>query len=48
METPIKSKIAILHSRYSSKQGFIKDVHAHPHFDLKNRIALFHNGFIAN
>jgi glucosamine--fructose-6-phosphate aminotransferase (isomerizing) len=47
-ETPIKSKIGILHSRYASNKGLFKNSYAHPHFDIKNRIALFHNGFIAN
>jgi glucosamine 6-phosphate synthetase-like amidotransferase/phosphosugar isomerase protein len=26
----------------------IKNILAHPHFDEKNRVAIFHNGFIAN
>ncbi len=43
----IKSKFGVLHSRYSSSQK-IKDTLAHPHYDEKNRIAIFHNGFIAN
>ncbi len=47
-DTPIQSKIGILHSRYASNKGLFKNSFAHPHFDIKNRIALFHNGFIAN
>ena len=43
----IKSKIAILHTRKAS-HGPVADCNAHPHHDLKNRIALFHNGLIAN
>ena len=42
-----RSKFGVLHSRYSSSKK-IKDVLAHPHFDEKNRVAIFHNGFIAN
>lgn len=42
-----RSGLGVLHSRYSSTQK-IKDVLAHPHFDEKNRVAIFHNGFIAN
>ena len=43
----LSSALGVLHSRYSSTQK-IKDILAHPHFDEKNRIAIFHNGFIAN
>jgi glucosamine 6-phosphate synthetase-like amidotransferase/phosphosugar isomerase protein len=43
----VKSHFGVLHSRYSSSQK-IKDILAHPHFDEKNRVAIFHNGFIAN
>lgn len=39
--------MGVLHSRYSSSQK-IKDSLAHPHYDEKNRVAIFHNGFIAN
>ena len=42
-----KSHFGVLHSRYSSTQK-IKDNLAHPHMDEKNRVAIFHNGFIAN
>lgn len=37
----------MLHSRFSSSRK-IKDNLAHPHLDEKNRVAIFHNGFIAN
>jgi glucosamine--fructose-6-phosphate aminotransferase (isomerizing) len=43
----IKSKFGILHSRYSSSKK-IMDSLAHPHLDEKSRVAIFHNGFIAN
>lgn len=45
--TNLKSKFGVLHSRYSSSKK-IKDVLAHPHFDERGRVAIFHNGFIAN
>ena len=44
----LKANMAVLHSRYSSQKGTIKDSLAHPHKDLKARVAIFHNGFIAN
>jgi glucosamine 6-phosphate synthetase-like amidotransferase/phosphosugar isomerase protein len=47
-ENKMKSKMGILHTRYASNKETIKDHLAHPLFDDKNRIALFHNGFIAN
>ena len=47
-DNKIKSKLGILHSRYSSSKSAIKDSLAHPHFDDKTRVAIFHNGFIAN
>lgn len=43
----VRSNFGVLHSRYSSSKK-IKDNLAHPHFDEKNRVAIFHNGFIAN
>lgn len=47
-QEPVKSRLAVLHSRYSSSKDLIKDKLAHPHYDEKERIAIFHNGFIAN
>ena len=44
----VLSRLGILHSRYSSSKTSIKDSLAHPHMDEKNRVAIFHNGFIAN
>lgn len=44
----IRSKLGILHSRYASTKGIIKEHQAHPHADEKNRVLVFHNGFIAN
>lgn len=43
----IKSKFGVVHSRYSSSRK-IMDSLAHPHHDEKKRVAIFHNGFIAN
>jgi glucosamine--fructose-6-phosphate aminotransferase (isomerizing) len=43
----IKSKFGVLHSRYSSSKKIMDNL-AHPHLDEKNRVAIFHNGFIAN
>jgi glucosamine 6-phosphate synthetase-like amidotransferase/phosphosugar isomerase protein len=47
-EGRVESKIGVLHSRYASTKGKIKESLAHPHYDDKNRIIVFHNGFIAN
>lgn len=44
----MRSKLGILHSRFASTQGPIKESLAHPHSDDKNRVLVFHNGFIAN
>lgn len=44
----VKSRLGVLHSRYSSSKGTIKNDLAHPHLDEKTRVAIFHNGFIAN
>jgi glucosamine 6-phosphate synthetase-like amidotransferase/phosphosugar isomerase protein len=44
----VNSKMGILHSRYASHKLTIKQHLAHPLFDEKNRVAVFHNGFIAN
>lgn len=44
----VSSKMAVLHSRYASSKGVIKDSQAHPILDKKQNIALFHNGFISN
>ena len=42
------SKLCVIHSRYASRRGTIRDDQAHPVFDSKNRVAVFHNGFITN
>jgi len=44
----IRSKLGVLHSRYASTKGVIKENMAHPHTDDKSRVLVFHNGFIAN
>jgi glucosamine 6-phosphate synthetase-like amidotransferase/phosphosugar isomerase protein len=46
-KSKLKSRFAVLHSRYSSSRK-IFDSLAHPHLDEKSRVAIFHNGFIAN
>ena len=55
----VQAKMSVLHSRFAevrrqyqirgdqSSLGIPED-HAHPNFDTKSRIALFHNGQIAN
>ncbi len=43
----LKSKFTVVHSRYSSSRKILDNL-AHPHLDEKNRVAIFHNGFIAN
>lgn len=43
----LKSRFAVVHSRYSSSRKIMDNL-AHPHLDEKNRVAIFHNGFIAN
>ena len=45
---PRKTKMCVLHSRYASRRGTIRDKQAHPVFDEENRVAIFHNGFITN
>jgi glucosamine 6-phosphate synthetase-like amidotransferase/phosphosugar isomerase protein len=42
------SKICIMHSRYASRKGTMRDNQANPVFDAKNRVAVFHNGFVTN
>ena len=37
-----------MHSRYASNRTKITEDQAHPVFDAKKRIAVFHNGFITN
>jgi glucosamine--fructose-6-phosphate aminotransferase (isomerizing) len=44
---PTLCNFGVLHSRYSSSK-LIKDNLAHPHLDQNSRVAIFHNGFIAN
>jgi glucosamine--fructose-6-phosphate aminotransferase (isomerizing) len=46
-DNKIRSKFGVLHSRYSSSKKIMDNL-AHPHLDEKNRVAIFHNGFIAN
>ena len=49
-ETPagIRSRIAILHSRYASRKNTVREQQAHPVFDANERVAVFHNGFVTN
>jgi glucosamine 6-phosphate synthetase-like amidotransferase/phosphosugar isomerase protein len=42
------SRIAVLHSRYASRKNTMRERQAHPVFDEKERIAVFHNGFVSN
>ena len=42
------SKICIMHSRYASRKGTMRDNQANPVFDAKSRVAVFHNGFVTN
>ena len=42
------SNICVVHSRYASNRTKITEGQAHPVFDSKKRIAIFHNGFITN
>jgi glucosamine 6-phosphate synthetase-like amidotransferase/phosphosugar isomerase protein len=46
----LHSRMADLNQQYNEAQGLdaIPDDHAHPNIDYKDRIALFHNGRIAN
>lgn len=43
-----RSRIAVLHSRYASRKNTMRDKQAHPNFDEKTRVAVFHNGFVTN
>ena len=47
-EGEIRSKIAVLHSRYASRKNTMRDNQAHPVFDSEKRVAVFHNGFVTN
>ena len=42
------SKICIMHSRYASRKGTLRDNQANPVFDTKSRVAVFLNGFVTN
>jgi hypothetical protein len=42
------SHICVVHSRYASNRRQIDLKHAHPVSDEKQRILVFHNGFITN
>jgi len=42
------TKMCVIHSRYASKRGTMRDNQAHPVFDTQERVAVFHNGFITN
>lgn len=48
----VHSRFAEVRRYYQENQGadlnVIPEEHAHPNFDYKDRIALFHNGAIAN
>jgi len=44
----LTSKMCVIHSRYASRRGTIRDTQAHPVFDEENRVAVFHNGFVTN
>lgn len=46
----LHSRIADLNLQYNEAEGLeaIPEDHAHPNIDYKDRIALFHNGRIAN
>lgn len=47
-DSRVRSRLGVIHSRYASTKGAIKDTLAHPHADEKGRVLVFHNGFIAN
>ena len=44
----LRSRIAVLHSRYASRKNTMRDKQAHPVFDEQERVAVFHNGFVSN
>ena len=46
--TDVRSRLAILHSRYASRKNTMRDKQAHPVQDDKERISVFHNGFVTN
>lgn len=46
-ENKHRSNIGIAHTRRAT-HGSKNEINAHPHQDLKKRIALVHNGFIEN
>ncbi len=44
----MRSRLAILHSRYASRKNTMRERQAHPVSDDKDRISVFHNGFVTN
>ena len=44
----VKSRMAVVHSRYASRKNTMRDNQAHPVFDEQQRVAVFHNGFVTN
>ena len=42
------TRMCVIHSRYASRRGTMRDDQAHPVFDSRERVAVFHNGFITN
>lgn len=40
--------MCVIHSRFSSRKGTMREAQAHPVFDSQERFAVFHNGFVSN